>query len=287
MAGLMILETPDGRATPERGRQAVVIRSGGLGDFVLTLPLLKGLGALYPAVALITRACYWQMIRNDGLAFFGLDIDSAEFATAFSRPSPKLAELFAEADIFSLLPDPDGSLVANLLACGARGVALLDPRPQSPPHVTKQMFLKSGLEPHPKFLERPALGRKGAGSALWLHPGSGALAKNALLQLFIDRAKQWHSQTGQRVIVSFGDADLALLAPMRQALASIPHELVVQPSLPVLRQRLEQESARFVGNDSGVTHLAACLGIPGEAFFICTDPAVWAPLGGCFTIYSL
>jgi ADP-heptose:LPS heptosyltransferase len=35
----------------------------------------------------------------------------------------------------------------------------------------------------------------------------------------------------------------------------------------------------YVGNDSGVTHLATATGIPTLAIFGPTDPAVWAPLG--------
>lgn len=39
-------------------------------------------------------------------------------------------------------------------------------------------------------------------------------------------------------------------------------------------------SARFyVGNDSGITHLAAAVGTPTVALFGPTDPAVWAPRG--------
>jgi ADP-heptose:LPS heptosyltransferase len=35
----------------------------------------------------------------------------------------------------------------------------------------------------------------------------------------------------------------------------------------------------FLGNDSGVSHLAGMMGIPTVAVFGPTDPAVWAPLG--------
>jgi ADP-heptose:LPS heptosyltransferase len=39
-------------------------------------------------------------------------------------------------------------------------------------------------------------------------------------------------------------------------------------------------SARvYVGNDSGITHLAAAAGAPVVAIFGPTDPAVWAPRG--------
>jgi hypothetical protein len=35
----------------------------------------------------------------------------------------------------------------------------------------------------------------------------------------------------------------------------------------------------FVGNDSGISHLAAAVGTPALAFFRSTDPRVWAPRG--------
>ena len=35
----------------------------------------------------------------------------------------------------------------------------------------------------------------------------------------------------------------------------------------------------YVGNDSGITHLAAAVGTPVMAFFRTTDPRVWAPRG--------
>ena len=39
-------------------------------------------------------------------------------------------------------------------------------------------------------------------------------------------------------------------------------------------------SARvYIGNDSGITHLAAAVGTPVVAIFGPTDPVVWAPRG--------
>jgi ADP-heptose:LPS heptosyltransferase len=35
----------------------------------------------------------------------------------------------------------------------------------------------------------------------------------------------------------------------------------------------------YVGNDSGITHLAAAVGVPAVALFGPTDPAQWAPRG--------
>lgn len=40
----------------------------------------------------------------------------------------------------------------------------------------------------------------------------------------------------------------------------------------------------YLGNDSGITHLAAALGVPAIALFGPTDPAVWAPRGEHVTV---
>ena len=46
-------------------------------------------------------------------------------------------------------------------------------------------------------------------------------------------------------------------------------------------------SARlYIGNDSGITHLAAAVGTPVVAIFGPTDPAVWAPRGERVAVVS-
>ena len=39
------------------------------------------------------------------------------------------------------------------------------------------------------------------------------------------------------------------------------------------------EAGAYVGNDSGIAHLAAAVGTPVVSIFLTTDPAVWAPRG--------
>jgi ADP-heptose:LPS heptosyltransferase len=42
---------------------------------------------------------------------------------------------------------------------------------------------------------------------------------------------------------------------------------------------LLRKARAYVGNDSGVSHLAAAFGAPSIVLFGPTDPRVWAPLG--------
>src|SRR5205085_4474828 len=57
-------------------------------------------------------------------------------------------------------------------------------------------------------------------------------------------------------------------------------------SLPHLKDLTLQQAAReiqscrlFIGNDSGITHIAAYWGCPTLALFGPTDPGVWGPVG--------
>ena len=46
-------------------------------------------------------------------------------------------------------------------------------------------------------------------------------------------------------------------------------------------------SARlYIGNDSGITHLAAASGAPVLALFGPTDPAIWAPRGDVRVLHA-
>jgi len=43
----------------------------------------------------------------------------------------------------------------------------------------------------------------------------------------------------------------------------------------------------FVGNDSGISHLAAAVGTPVVTFFRASDPAIWAPRGSAVDVVRL
>jgi len=258
------------------GGRAVLLRGGGLGDFLLALPLLRALALRYREVVLATRTSYAELLASRGLTPRFLDVDGADVASLFHAPSPRLRGLLDGADVFSFLPDADGELARRARGAGASRVRALASRPTRPPHFALHVFRDAGLEPPRGLLETSHLARAAppAESLLWLHPGSGSEAKNAPLEEFRARALAWRGP----VALSLGPADRAL-APAAAALArERDADLVVEPSLVDLAARLAG-AARYVGNDSGVTHLAAALGVPTEALFVASDPEIWRPLG--------
>jgi hypothetical protein len=108
-----------------------------------------------------------------------------------------------------------------------------------------------------------------------IHPGSGGRRKCWPAYRFAELAGHLDAP----VLLIEGPADADVCCEFTEALA--PSVLVVRVagvSLPRLAALLV-ECRGYVGNDSGVSHLAAALGVPTVAVFGPTDPAVWAPRG--------
>ena len=61
-----------------------------------------------------------------------------------------------------------------------------------------------------------------------------------------------------------------------------PPDAVLAREWPLRRLAAALAGARLLlGNDAGVSHLAAAAGAPTLALFGPTDPALWAPVGPC------
>jgi ADP-heptose:LPS heptosyltransferase len=101
------------------------------------------------------------------------------------------------------------------------------------------------------------------------HPGSGSPAKNWPLTCFVDTARALAG--GQRWLLIAGPAEREVEAP--------PDALLARDwPLRLLGAALARAGV-FLGNDAGVSHLAAAVGAPTLALFGPTDPALWAPVG--------
>jgi ADP-heptose:LPS heptosyltransferase len=102
-----------------------------------------------------------------------------------------------------------------------------------------------------------------------IHPGSGSYSKNWPLDRFTESA--------QRLA---GAAPWLFVAGPAEATLVPPKGAIVAREWPL--RTLGAALARaglFVGNDGGISHLAAAAGAPTLALFGPTDPALWAPVG--------
>jgi ADP-heptose:LPS heptosyltransferase len=135
-----------------------------------------------------------------------------------------------------------------------------------------------------RLIDVPASARRAAAAFLHrlgvgtpyavVHPGSGSPRKNWPAERFAEVARRVEA-AGPRPLVLVGPADETAAAPLAGTAG--------WPALTGLRLEelvgLLDGAALYVGNDSGVSHLAGAVGAPTVAVFGPTRALRWRPLG--------
>src|SRR5581483_5412551 len=179
----------------------------------------------------------------------------------------------------------DGTRIANAFRAqtGAHVIVAAPPVPARAGHASDQLLVGLGPIVGDGDAPPPPPGDHwlGHGSRVAaLHPGSGAPRKNWPAERFAGLAGRLIG-AGWCVRAIQGPADGEAVNAMLESLApSLRSEIrvVIPNDIDDLAATLATAGV-FVGNDSGVSHVAAALGVPTVAIFGATDPAVWAPRG--------
>jgi heptosyltransferase-3 len=117
-----------------------------------------------------------------------------------------------------------------------------------------------------------------------IQPGSGGSHKCCHLDNFLVVAKELVSK-GIRVIFLLGPAELERFSNVAiRKIASVA-KCLTDLSLTQVLELLSCADA-FLGNDSGITHLAAALGVKTIAVFGPTNPDLYGPIGPAVTVIS-
>jgi ADP-heptose:LPS heptosyltransferase len=111
-----------------------------------------------------------------------------------------------------------------------------------------------------------------------IHPGSGSPRKNWSPAAFAEVANRLRQEDGLAVALLSGPADDETETQVQSALAEPPDVLARDWSLGRVAALLSRASI-YLGNDSGISHLAGCLGAHGVVLFGPTRPEVWRPNG--------
>jgi len=281
----------------------LIIHQGAIGDFILSLPAIGTFRFHYPhssitiwghpeILRLVNHTSYTDetySLEQPGLALF--------YAEQGFESSP-LAERFTSFDMIGVFGGKQQStFVANLKKMGVEKVFHIYtfPPPEAKTHVIEfqsSQLAALGLpiqETVPelslpeaaarnatRFLKQRGLDKKTLTVAL--HPGSGSKKKAWGAHSFAALAKKLRSNHRAQIIVPVGPADTEVSEDYFKIMP--PGGITPLRKLPLdeLAALLKQCSL-YVGNDSGITHLAAAVGTPVVALFGPTDPKVWGPRG--------
>jgi len=304
-------------------QRGVILQPGAIGDCILTLPLAQfmkdclGLGGIdilghteYTGI-LPGRTCVDGIRSIDSVDSHRLFVETKTFDLMDDDP---LINVFADyAWIVTFLGEPDSDFEQNLIYTANcshsaevitmsvklpkkfsahitdfyahqfidQGALSLRPRRIRPDDVLiraneadvnrgKELLREVDLD----FSERPVV----------IHPGSGGPKKCWHVDNFLAVAKELGSK-GIEVIFLLGPAELERFSDATIKKISEVARCLTDLSLTEVLGFLSCADG-FVGNDSGITHLAAALGVRTLAVFGPTDPVVYRPIGPAVTVLT-
>jgi heptosyltransferase-3 len=238
----------------------LLIRPGAIGDFIVSLPALESLRADYTEV--------WCAGQNVPLARFA---DSAQSIVS------------AGLDRVCMLPADD--VMARLATFDSIISWYGTNRPDFRDFVRHLPFrflpaLPTGLGHAVEFYLKQA-----GGTACYpkipcpdvsrtfavIHPLASNLAKRAPITLF----QRIADELSQSMPVHW------LCGPEEHLEGAVRIDDLYNLACWLRQARI------FVGNDSGISHLAAAVGTPVTAFFCTTDPRIWAPRGPAVNVVNI
>ncbi|MFL6451786.1 MAG: glycosyltransferase family 9 protein [Bryobacteraceae bacterium] len=244
----------------------LLIRPGAIGDCVISFPALQFLRSDYtevwaptPVVPLIQFADRVCSLSSTGLDSFGID---------GLRPPDSIIERLASFDeIISWYgANRPEFRIALSRVCNRCVFFEALPRAGTAEHATdfyaRQVGAPSGLVPK-ICTDEPERRR-----SVIIHPFSGGVRKNWPLPCF------------QSVASELGMEVEWIAGPEEELPAARRFENLLQLASWI------RGASLYIGNDSGITHLAAATGAPTLALFGPTAPEVWAPRGGNVTVLA-
>ncbi|MFN4318946.1 MAG: glycosyltransferase family 9 protein [Aquificaceae bacterium] len=215
----------------------LLYRRGGLGDTLLTFPILETLKRVGKRIWAVGNTDYFAIAKEIGWVDF------------VSSEVPELG--FEEKIIIAY----DG----NVKPFPEERIWIVE-------HYFKSLQLSGDFSrslPIEPFEKSPLLG------CAVLHPSSGSPKKNPPLELFF-RIEAFLKRQGIKTVYLIGEADQWLKGYVKKYFESLS---------PLEIAKALKGARLFIGNDSGISHLASYCGIPTFVFYGPTDPIVWRPIG--------
>ena len=275
-------------------RKILIIRPSAIGDTLMLLPALIALKTL-TEITLVGRSPAIDLLRPHVQA--GIDFEGPGWHRLFmekgdqgiSLPIPPVDQVVA------FMKDPDGRVEENLRVCLPNGsIHIFAPFPPEKEKIHVALYLaqclqRSGLpldavkafeyaDRRPLFDERGPLDNK-----KWIvfHPGSGGRKKNHSPDFWLGLIKTMRKHPRFEktpFLLLLGPAEEPSHTFFKENAAGERIQILLSPDNQVLIRTI-RGSSLFIGQDSGITHLAAMHGTPTIALFKDSSIHQWRPIG--------
>jgi heptosyltransferase-3 len=285
-------------------RNALLFRWGGLGDLLVTFPAVYLIRRSFPGarLTLVCREAYGQFLREVGVVDEVIGGESRRLLPLFAGPAGPGSELREWLRGFDLIvgwlnKKSDGVLERTVRGASAPGRSHFFYFQSGKAQPMSRFFFSQTLAiirkrrpvsfsfedcarlpfpppgdrtPEPEALEQAA-------KYVVVHPGSGGEKKRWPLRNFLEVIRRL-AQRGIRGALVTGEAEERLEAKIERAALPKGWIWLRSPRLTALSKIL-RDADLYLGNDSGITHLAAACGTEVVALFRRELVPDWRPFG--------
>jgi ADP-heptose:LPS heptosyltransferase len=269
---------------PRPPDSAAILFPGALGDFLCFLPTLRALRDRHPGqLLLIGSSTPLKLVEIPVLAT--ASIDRREIADLFiaGQPiAPATKSFFGGFDyVYSWTGFGNADFPHRLSAASGGRVGVYPFRGMRPTEHAVEYYARC-VDVAPLPLDATCIRRDQEWWAAFrrqhqladhrmfvLHPGSGSRTKN--WEGFDQVIRYWRQHHADTIVVVRGPAEKHTPAQREPGVIA-----VAGLTLPQVAALLHDVTL-YLGNDSGISHLAAAVGVRGVVVFGPSDPAIWAP----------
>ncbi len=265
-----------------------IVHQAALGDTLLLLPLVRALRQHFAqaggcAITLISKASFGQMLTMLGEIDAYFSAEDRDHSLWFAEPGgagPNSLPVWTACDLLiSAVSSGQDGWARNAQRSAARECLFFEPRPAAEyvGHVTQyhgEQLARQGLQlPEARL----PLARSNPDGAIVIHPGSGGDAKCWPRERYISVGRTL-KRLGLTPTFILGEAEQERWGGKVVAAMQEEFPWYLHMGLYELAERLGR-ARMYLGNDSGVTHLAAAVGIPTIALFGPSNDVQWRPVG--------
>lgn len=238
----------------------LIIRPGAIGDTILALPAMECLRAGYTEVWVASQNV--SLIRGFdavcSIASTGLDLAGLPGVEPPAALMERLRSFDSIVSWYGTNRPEFREAMAGLPFTFLDALPPADARIHAADFFLAQALELSGAVPRPAIPRIPC--PRSDGRFAVIHPFSGSPRKNWPLENF-------------RALAGLVEPCYFCAGPEEPLEGAVRFDDLYELARWLASARL------YIGNDSGITHLAAAVGVPVIAIFGPTDPAVWAPRG--------
>lgn len=294
-----------------QNRAVLILHPGSLGDVILSLDAIRAVRKNFSShdCILLVQTEIGKLLKVCGEIDAFLSIENSvfgEFASQSPQLHPNIIKILKQCThVVGWFQDHGHRVSINLRKLGIRNIHILSPKDEKLQCVhmadryretlypwcldsiesCSRLFTHKIMKQEKKVFEKSTRHCENFEQLLVVHPGSGSPHKCLSPQRFGLIIKRLLKSSGRKLIICQGPSDEEIVIALQQVLSPIPNSVVRNLNLTDMVDILSEGNV-FIGHDSGLSHLAAALGVPTIALFGPTDPQRWQPVGCCVEVIT-